>query len=102
MQRNHIDYAGFAGAAPNSLADLGHRSGGEGTLIGRANGNTAAAAVRWVYLYQDRSSEFSGAPVEGINRAADTYAGLLAATGSLAPVEIEVAGVNDLKDYALR
>ena len=101
LQRNHIEYSGFASAVPNSLADLAHRSGAEGTLIGRANGATIAAAVRWTYLFQDRSSEFSGAPVEGINRAADTYAGMLAVSGSLAPIEIEVAGVSDLKDYAL-
>jgi uncharacterized protein len=101
LQRNHIEYAGFAGANPGTLADLGHRSGTEGTLIGRANGNTIAAMVRWTYLFQDRSSEFSGDAVEGINRAADTYAGMLAVSGSLAPVEIEVAGVGDLKDYAL-
>lgn len=101
LQRNHIDYAGFASAGSGALAELGRRLGGEGTLIGRANGPTAAAAVRWSHFFQDRSSEFSGAPIEGINRAADTYAGILAVSGSLAPVDIEVTGVNDLKDYAL-
>jgi hypothetical protein len=101
LQRNHLDYAALTSASPSALADLGHRLGGEGTLIGRASGNTVAAAVRWTLLFQDRSSEFSGAPVEGVNRAADTYAGMLAVSGSLEPVEIEVAGVNDLKDYAL-
>jgi len=50
-------------------------------------------------FFQDRSSEFSGA-VEGVNRAADLYAGLFAASGSLAPVDIEVGGVADLRDYA--
>ena len=101
LQRNHLDYAGVANATPGSLADLGHRMGGEGTLIGRANGATIAAAVRWTYLFQDRSSEFSGAVTDGVNRAADTYAGLFAVSGTLAPVDIEVAGVTDLKDYAL-
>jgi hypothetical protein len=101
LQRNHLDYAGVANATPGSLADLGHRLGGEGTLIGRANGATIAAGVRWTYLFQDRSSEFSGAVTDGVNRAADTYAGLFAVSGTLAPVDIEVTGVTDLKDYAL-
>jgi hypothetical protein len=35
-----------------------------------------------------------------VNRAADMYAGMFAASGGLVPVEIEVAGVNDLHDYA--
>ena len=69
-------------------------------LIGRAGAPGAAAGVRWTFLFQDRSSEFSGAAAEGINRAADTYAGLFAVSGGAAPVVIEVAGVNDLKDYA--
>jgi hypothetical protein len=56
--------------------------------------------VRWIYLFQDRSSEFSGPSAEAVNRAADTYAGLYAVTGTLAPLDIEVTGINDLKDYA--
>ena len=35
-----------------------------------------------------------------MNRAADTYAGLYAVSGTLAPLDIEVAGIADLKDYA--
>jgi hypothetical protein len=50
-------------------------------------------------LFQDRSSEYSGT-LEGVNRAADLYAGLFAASGSLVPVDIEVTGINDLRDYA--
>jgi hypothetical protein len=95
--------AAAAGAATantaSSPADIGHRLGAEGVLIGRANNVAEAASVRWTLLFQDRSSEFSGA-VEGVNRAADLYAGLFAASGSLAPVDIEVGGVADLRDYA--
>ncbi|HEY3654106.1 MAG TPA: DUF2066 domain-containing protein [Steroidobacteraceae bacterium] len=90
--------AATAVTAP-SPADIGHRLGAEGVLIGRANNVAEAASVRWTLLFQDRSSEFSGA-VEGVNRAADLYAGLFAASGSLAPVDIEVGGVADLRDYA--
>ena len=73
--------------------------GSDGILVGRASGATASAAIRWTHLFQDRSSEYSGT-LEGVNRAADLYAGMFAASGSLAPVDIEVIGVSDLRDYA--
>jgi hypothetical protein len=99
LQRNHLDYAAVGSASAAALADIAHRSAAEATLIGRANAG-AAAGVRWTFLYQDRSSEFSGAPAEGINRAADTYASLFAVSGAAAPAVIEVGGVNNLADYA--
>ncbi len=98
-QKNHVDYAAVNGGSPAVLADIAHRLGGEGVLIGRANGTSATAAVRWTHLFQDRSSEYSGS-ADGVNRAADLYASLFAASGSLQPVEIEVTGVGDLRDYA--
>ena len=91
--------AAMVAAAPGAPAEMGRRAGAEAVLIGRANNTDAAANVRWTLLYQDRSSEFSG-PLEGVNRAADLYAGLFAASGSLGPVEIDVSGVADLRDYA--
>ncbi len=89
--------AAMVAAAPGAPAEMGHRAGAEAVLIGRAN--NADANVHWTFLYQDRSSEFSGT-LEGVNRAADLYAGLFAASGSVAPVEIDVSGVADLRDYA--
>ncbi len=90
-----------AGVTP---LDVAHRLGAEGVLAGKAAAPTAAAApaavaVRWTFQYQDRVSEFAGA-LEGVNRAADTYAGLFAASGAVVPVDIEVSGVEDLKSYA--
>jgi hypothetical protein len=99
VQKNRLDYASLNGAAPATLADIGRRLGGEGILIGRASGNVATANVRWTHLFQDRSSEFSGA-LEGVNRTADLYAGLFAASGNLVPIDIEVTGVGDLREYA--
>jgi hypothetical protein len=99
VQRNHVDFAAVNGGASSVLADIARRLGGEGVLIGRANGNTAAAAVRWTLLFQDHSGDYSGA-LDGVNRAADLYAGLFAASGTLQPVEIEVAGIGDLHAYA--
>jgi hypothetical protein len=99
VQRNHLDYAGVNGTAPSALADIGRRLGGEGILIGRAAGTGVTANVRWTHLFQDRSSEFSGT-LEGVNHAADLYAGLFAASGNLVPVDIEVTGVGDLREYA--
>ena len=58
--------------------------GSDGVLIGRASGAAANANVRWTHLFQDRSSEYSGT-LEGVNRAADMYAGLFAASGGLVP-----------------
>jgi hypothetical protein len=86
-------------AAANTPADVARRLGAEGVLIGRANSAAATAAVRWTLQFQDRSSEFAGA-LDGVNRAADLYAGLFAASGTLAPVDIEVSGVADLREYA--
>jgi hypothetical protein len=100
LQRTRLDYAAVSGGTPPStVAEMGRRIGGEGVLIGRASGGGANANVRWVHLFQDRSSEYSGT-VEGVNRAADLYAGMFAASGSVVPVAIEVVGVNDLREYA--
>jgi hypothetical protein len=99
VQNNHLDYAALNGTPPSTLAEIGRRLGGEGTLIGKATSTAATASVRWTHLFQDRSSEFSG-PLEGVNRTADMYAGLFAASGTLAPIDIEVSGVGDLREYA--
>lgn len=99
VQRNHLDYASINSVGTSVLADIGRRLGGEGVLIGRAGNTTDTANVRWTHLFQDRSSEYSGA-LEGVNRSADLYAGLFAASGDLVPVDIEVTGVADLKQYA--
>jgi hypothetical protein len=99
VQNNHLDLAGMNSMPPATLADIGKRLGGAGVLIGKAAGTAATANVRWTHLFQDRSSEFSGA-LEGVNRAADLYAGLFAASGNLAPIDIEVTGVGDLREYA--
>jgi hypothetical protein len=89
-----------ASTGGGSPADLGHRMGAEGVLVGRASNATMAANVRWTLQFEDRSSEFSG-PLEGVNHAADMYAGLFAASGAVAPVDIEVTGVADVHDYAM-
>jgi hypothetical protein len=99
LQRSRLDYAAVSGGAPSTLVDAARRASGEGVLVGRANGASAAANVRWTLLFQDRTSEFSG-PLEGVNRAADLYAELFAASGNVAPIDIEVTDVADLRDYA--
>jgi hypothetical protein len=100
VQRNHLDYAGVNGTAPPLLAEIGRRLGGEGVLIGRASNSSALANVRWTHLFQDHSSEYSGA-LEGVNRTADLYAELFAASGTLVPIDIEVTGVADVREYAM-
>jgi uncharacterized protein len=99
LQKNHVDFAAVYQGSPSALADMSKRLGTDGLLIGRAAGGGANAAVRWLHVFQDHSNESTG-PLEGVNRAADLYAGLYAASGSLVPVSIEVVGVTDLRDYA--
>jgi hypothetical protein len=99
LQKAHVDFAAVYNGPPSAVAEMGRRIGTDGLLIGRASGGGANANVRWLHLFQDRSSEYSGA-LEGVNRAADLYAGLFAASGSLVPVSIEVVGVTDLREYA--
>jgi len=99
LQKNHLDFAAVNTGAPATLGEIGRHLGGEGVLIGRASSPGAGANVRWIHQFQDRSSEYSGT-LEGVNRAADLYAGLFAASGNLVPLDIEITGVNDLRDYA--
>jgi hypothetical protein len=99
LQKFHIDYAAVSTGSPSTFAEIGRRMGSDGVLIGRASSASANANIRWTHLYQDRSSEYSGT-LEGVNRAADLYAGLFAASGTPVPVDIEVSGLNDLRDYA--
>jgi uncharacterized protein len=99
LQKNNLDYAAVNNTAPSTLLEIGRRSGGEAALIGRASNASAAAAVHWTFMFQDRATDFTGA-LDGVDRVADTYAGLYAASGGVVPVDIEVSGINDLKDYS--
>ncbi len=99
LQANHIDFAALGSTPASTLAELAHHLGGEGVLVGRASNSTASANLRWTYVFQDHSNEFSGT-LEGVDRAADTYASLLATSGNSTPIDIEVAGIGDVKDYA--
>ena len=99
LQKFHIDFAAVNSGSPSTFVEIARRMGSDGVLIGRASGASANANVRWTHLFQDRSSEYSGT-LEGVNRAADLYAGMFAASGGLLPVDIEVSGLNDLRDYA--
>lgn len=99
LQKYHVDFAALNSGSPSAFAEVGRRMGSDAILVGRASGASANATVRWTHLFQDRSSEYSGT-LEGVNRAADLYAGLFAASGNLVPVDIEVVGINDLRDYA--
>jgi hypothetical protein len=99
LTKFHIDYAAVSTGSPSTFTEIGRRMGGDGVLIGRASSASVNANVRWTHLFQDRSSEYSGT-LEGVNRAADLYAGMFAASGAAVPVEIEVSGLNDLRDYA--
>jgi hypothetical protein len=98
LQANHIDPAALNGATAG-WAEVARHLGADAVLIGRASGVTAASPVRWSQIFDDHSSDVSG-PTEGVDRAADVYAELFAASGSFAPVDIEVDGIGDVKEYA--
>jgi hypothetical protein len=99
VQRNRLDYASIAGGSTSALAEIAKRMGGDAVLVGRAACCGSNASVRWTHQFQDRSSEYSGT-LEGVDRTADSYASLFAASGTVVPVDIEVTGVRDLRDYA--
>lgn len=99
LKREQLDYTSISSASASSLAEAAHRLGGEGVLVGRASGAGAGANVRWTFAFQERASEFTGEPAEGPNRAADTYVGIFGVSGAVVPVEVEVAGIRELKDY---
>ncbi len=99
VQRSGMTYAALLQGPASAFADTGKRLGADGVLVGRAADARAASGLRWVFLFQGRSSEFSG-NLEGVNRAADVYAGIYAASGENAAVNIEVTGVGDLQTYA--
>jgi hypothetical protein len=96
LQRNGVTFSSINQGPATALAEPSKRLGADGVLIGRGE---SGGGVRWTFLYQGRSTEFSGA-TEGIDRAADTYASLFAASGENADVGVEVTGVGDLQTYA--
>jgi hypothetical protein len=100
LQRFHLDYASLAAGSASTFSEAAHQLGAEGILVGRATNATAAAPVRWSFTFQDHGSEFTAEAAEGPNHVADLYADLFAVHGGAAPVDVEVTGVRDLKDYA--
>jgi hypothetical protein len=93
---HHIDYAAVAGGPPGPLFELGRQLGGEGVLVGRPG---IAGTIAWSYQFQERAASFAG-PTEGVDGAADVYAGLFAASGAPAAIDLEVSGLVDVAAYA--
>ncbi len=99
LRNNHLDFAAVSSMSSSALAEIGRRLSGDAVLVGRATNLGANASVRWTHGFQDHNSESTGA-TEGVNRAADTYAGTFAANGNIVPIDIEVSGVTDLRVFA--
>ena len=99
LQTERLDYAALIRANPDTLAAISRRHGAEGVLIGSATDQTAAANVQWLFKFQTQIAQVAGA-TEGVNLAADTYASLYAVSGAVVPVDVEVGGVRDVRDYA--
>jgi hypothetical protein len=97
VQRTGVTFSNLTQGPATAFVEPSKRLGADGVLVGRVV--EGGAGVRWTFLYKGRSAEFSGA-AEGVDRAADAYAGLFAASGESTSVPIEVTGVGDLQTYA--
>lgn len=98
LARLGVSYDRLMREPGSTFADSGKRLGAGGVLIGRADARPGTG-IRWLFLFQGRSAEYSGAD-EGVQRVADTYASLYAATGASIPVDFDVTGVGSLQTYA--
>jgi hypothetical protein len=99
LSANRLDYAQVVAGPSRALVEIAHKQGASGVLIGRANGAAANAGVRWTFVNQGQTSEFTG-NVEGVQRAADSYAANLAGGAPAVPVAVAVQGIVDLQAYA--
>ncbi len=99
LQAEKLDYAALIHANPEALAEIARRHGAEGELIGTATDQSAGANVQWLFKFQTHTGQAAGA-AEGVNLAADTYASLYAVSGAMTPVDVDVGGIRDLRDYA--
>jgi len=99
LQAHHIDYGAISNMPSGTLVDLGVRLGAEAVLIGRPVTANGATTWHWSHQYKDRTNEYVGT-TEGIDGAADLYAGMFAASGAPTPVDIEIAGLTDVTAYA--
>jgi hypothetical protein len=100
LSRDHLEYAAVSAASAGTLAEAAHRLGAEGVLVGKAANAGAAAPVRWSFTFKDKAIEFTADAGEGPNRVADLYGEIFVASGAVAPVDLEVTGIRELKDYA--
>jgi hypothetical protein len=92
--------AGYASAAQALPIARGY--GANAVLVGQAQRDAAGQlVVRWSVAVEGAAAETTGGVEAGVHLAADTFGRLFAATaGSLARVNIEVSGIEDLHDYA--
>lgn len=98
-QKQGVTYETLSQGPGSTLADSAKRLGASGVLIGRASDARPGSPIRWLFLFQGRSSEYSGAD-EGLERVADSYASLYAASGDSVAVDLDVTGVTSLAIYA--
>jgi hypothetical protein len=99
LNANHLGYAEVVAGPSAKLAEVGRTLGGDGVLIGHANGVAANAGVKWTFVRAGRSAEFTG-NVEGVDRAADNYLEQRPAGGAPEAVVFDVEGIKDLRSYA--
>lgn len=86
-----------------ALLDAAQKYGGDEVLIGRGDANAAAdAALQWTLYAHGTSESWSGPLTAGIDHTVDYLVPQQASGAQLADseVQVEVAGVRTLTDYA--
>ena len=93
--------AATSASAPE-LAQLASRSNANAVLLGHGQRDgSGALVVNWTLTSDDGTPQATGSVEEGVHLAADTFGRIYAASGaSLGSVNVEVAGIRNLDDYA--
>lgn len=91
-----------AASAASQALDIAARHGANAVLVGQAQRDAAGQlVVRWSVAAHETAAEATGGLGDGVHLAADTLGRLFAASaGSLARVNVEVLGIENLQDYA--
>lgn len=92
----------FDSSSAPSLMQIAERYNANAVLLGKARSDGVGGYyVRWILATEDGGAETQGTLEEGVHLAADTFAGIYAASGSsLDSVALEISGIENLNAYA--
>jgi hypothetical protein len=98
-----VGFADIWNGSNERLRATAAANGADAVLIGRASRSSAGGwQARWTLLYGEEASEWRGSLDEGVQGAADKFAGVFAVGGGQGDtaVVISVSGIGDLGAYA--